>query len=81
VVTCEKAANAGLTQSLFERLLVLGIRPFRLEVQYRMHPELSRFSSNFFYEGLLQNGVCASNNNNISIILTVLGYVNLLLLY
>jgi len=81
VVTCKKAANAGLTQSLFERLLVLGIRPFRLEVQYRMHPELSRFSSNFFYEGSLQNGVCASNNNNISIILTVLGYVNLLLLY
>lgn len=24
-----------------------------------MHPELSRFPSNFFYEGSLQNGVCA----------------------
>ncbi|CAI6372897.1 unnamed protein product [Macrosiphum euphorbiae] len=61
VVTCKKAANAGLNQSLFERLVVLGIRPFRLEVQYRMHPELSRFSSNFFYEGSLQNGVCADD--------------------
>ncbi|PSN49697.1 Regulator of nonsense transcripts 1 [Blattella germanica] len=50
VVMCKKAARAGLSQSLFERLVVLGIRPFRLEVQYRMHPELSRFPSNFFYE-------------------------------
>lgn len=58
---CKKAAKAGLSQSLFERLVVLGIRPFRLEVQYRMHPELSRFPSNFFYEGSLQNGVCAGN--------------------
>ncbi|XP_018916568.1 regulator of nonsense transcripts 1 [Bemisia tabaci] len=59
VVMCKKASRAGLSQSLFERLVVLGIRPFRLEVQYRMHPELSRFPSNFFYEGSLQNGVCA----------------------
>ena len=35
VVMCKKAANGGLSQSLFERLVVLGIRPFRLEVQYR----------------------------------------------
>lgn len=40
-------------------MVVLGIRPFRLEVQYRMHPELSQFPSNFFYEGSLQNGVRA----------------------
>ncbi|XP_014273194.1 regulator of nonsense transcripts 1 isoform X1 [Halyomorpha halys] len=59
VVMCKKASRAGLSQSLFERLVVLGIRPFRLEVQYRMHPELSRFPSNFFYEGSLQNGVCS----------------------
>lgn len=56
---CKKAARAGLSQSLFERLVVLGIRPYRLEVQYRMHPELSRFPSDFFYEGSLQNGVCS----------------------
>ena len=57
VVMCKKAARAGLSQSLFERLVVLGIRPLRLEVQYRMHPSLSKFPSNFFYEGSLQNGV------------------------
>lgn len=57
VVMCKKAAKAGLSQSLFERLVVLGIRPIRLQVQYRMHPALSAFPSNIFYEGSLQNGV------------------------
>jgi len=61
VVMCKKAATGGLSQSLFERLVVLGIRPFRLEVQYRMHPVLSKFPSNFFYEGALQNGVSAED--------------------
>lgn len=54
---CKKASRAGLSQSLFERLVVLGIRPIRLQVQYRMHPALSAFPSNVFYEGSLQNGV------------------------
>lgn len=59
VVMCKKAARAGLSQSLFERLVVLGTRPIRLQVQYRMHPALSAFPSNLFYEGSLQNGVTA----------------------
>lgn len=46
VVMCKKAAKAGLTQSLFERLVLLGTRPIRLQVQYRMHPCLSEFPSN-----------------------------------
>lgn len=62
VVMCKKAAKAGLSQSLFERLVVLGIRPIRLQVQYRMHPALSAFPSNIFYEGSLQNGVTAGNS-------------------
>lgn len=59
---CKKAARAGLSQSLFERLVVLGIRPIRLQVQYRMHPALSSFPSNIFYEGSLQNGVSPGIN-------------------
>jgi len=59
VVMCKKAARAGLSRSLFERLILLGIRPVRLQVQYRMHPALSEFPSNIFYEGSLQNGVTA----------------------
>lgn len=50
VIMCKKAARAGLSQSLFERLVLLGIRPIRLQVQYRMHPALSEFPSNTFYE-------------------------------
>ena len=57
VITCKKSAKAGLTQSLFERLVHLGVKPIRLQVQYRMHPCLSEFPSNTFYEGTLQNGV------------------------
>ena len=60
VVMCKKAAKAGLSQSLFERLVVLGNHPLRLQVQYRMHPCLSAFPSNTFYEGTLQNGVMES---------------------
>lgn len=54
VIMCKRAAEAGLTQSLFERLRLLGIKPIRLQVQYRMHPCLSEFPSNTFYEGTLQ---------------------------
>ncbi|EPB86513.1 hypothetical protein HMPREF1544_06680 [Mucor circinelloides 1006PhL] len=57
VIMNKKAARAGLCQSLFERLVILGIRPIRLQVQYRMHPCLSEFPSNMFYEGTLQNGI------------------------
>jgi regulator of nonsense transcripts 1 len=57
VIMCKKAAKSGLNQSLFERLACLGIRPIRLQVQYRMHPCLSNFPSLTFYEGSLQNGI------------------------
>lgn len=57
VIMCKAAAKAGLHQSLFERLVFLGVRPIRLEVQYRMHPCLSEFPSQTFYDGSLQNGV------------------------
>ena len=42
-------------------MIKLGARPIRLTVQYRMHPALSGFSSDTFYEGVLQNGVGASD--------------------
>ncbi|SCM24297.1 regulator of nonsense transcripts, putative [Plasmodium chabaudi chabaudi] len=57
IIVCKKAASAGLGKSLFERLVMLGITPFRLEVQYRMHPCLSEFPSYVFYDGCLQNGI------------------------
>lgn len=57
VILDRKAGDAGLKQSLFERLISFGHIPIRLEVQYRMNPHLSEFPSNMFYEGSLQNGV------------------------
>lgn len=40
VILNKSAARAGLSQSLFERLMLLGVKPIRLAVQYRMHPAL-----------------------------------------
>eukprot|EP00760_Papus_ankaliazontas_P009431 PhM_4_TR14077/c6_g2_i1/m.60764/K14326/UPF1, RENT1; regulator of nonsense transcripts 1 len=57
VVMCREASNAGLGRSLFERLVLLGVRPHRLQIQYRMHPAIAEFPANTFYEGTLQNGV------------------------
>ena len=57
VVMCKKAAGAGYNRSLFERLVHLGNVPYRLHIQYRMHPAIAEFSSITFYEGSLQNGV------------------------
>mmetsp|Transcript_11735 Transcript_11735/g.23095 ORF Transcript_11735/g.23095 Transcript_11735/m.23095 type:complete len:1118 (+) Transcript_11735:33-3386(+) len=67
VVVCKKAANAGLNSSLFERLVTLGLRPLRLTVQYRMHPCLSEFPSNTFYEGSLENGVSEADRTPSSV--------------
>jgi regulator of nonsense transcripts 1 len=66
VVMCKAAAKAGLTQSMFERLVLIGNRPIRLQVQYRMHPCLSEFPSNMFYEGSLQNGVTEADRQLLS---------------
>ncbi|XP_060207506.1 regulator of nonsense transcripts 1 homolog [Lycium barbarum] len=67
VIMCKKAARAGLAQSLFERLVLLGVKPIRLQVQYRMHPALSEFPSNSFYEGTLQNGVTINERQSLGI--------------
>lgn len=32
VIMCKKAARAGYAQSLFERLVLLGVKPIRLQV-------------------------------------------------
>ena len=60
VILNRNAKHAGFGISMFERLLSLNIKPYRLNVQYRMHPALSEFSSNTFYNGDLQNGIHAA---------------------
>lgn len=44
VVMCKKAANAGLSQSLFERLVVLNMRPFRLVINVIVSCAIVTFS-------------------------------------
>merc|ERR1740138_219410 len=47
----------GLHESLFERLLRLGVPAQLLSVQYRMHPAIAAFPSLTFYENRVSNGV------------------------
>lgn len=57
IVATNIARLSKLDLSLYERLQQAGIEPHSLTVQYRMHPALSAFPSNTFYNGMLQNGV------------------------
>lgn len=57
IVSTNIARQSHLDLSLYERLQMAGIKPHSLTVQYRMHPALSTFPSNTFYNGMLQNGV------------------------
>ncbi|XP_050524410.1 regulator of nonsense transcripts 1 homolog [Daktulosphaira vitifoliae] len=61
VVTCPDTRNGGLHRSLFERLVAAGLQPFRLTVQYRMHPEISEYASQTMYESTIRNGVTCSD--------------------
>ena len=53
VVLSPIAAEKGLGASLFSRLITAGIEPYLLNEQYRMHPKIAEFSSNYFYGGLV----------------------------
>ena len=54
------AVKKGFKQSLFERLLKIGVSPYLLSIQYRMHPDLCMFPSEYFYSGLLKSGTSTS---------------------
>lgn len=47
--------------SLFERCLKNGTSSILLNTQYRMHPEISDFPRNKFYNGLLKDGITAED--------------------
>jgi len=56
-VISRRAEDGGLSRSLFERLIDMGIEPKLLTTQYRMHPSISEFPNVHFYEGMLEDGV------------------------
>lgn len=51
----------GLETSLFMRLWLCGIRCELLNVQYRMHPAISRFPNKHFYKMQVTDGLSASD--------------------
>lgn len=58
-----KAACAGLSQSLFERLQLGGAAAAMLRFQYRMHPAISAFPRDFFYRQELLDGTNAEDQS------------------
>ncbi|KAK4125016.1 hypothetical protein N657DRAFT_632934 [Parathielavia appendiculata] len=56
-VLSQSAARYGYDQSLFVRMYKNHAKDVHLlDMQYRMHPDISKFPSKEFYEGLLQDG-------------------------
>ena len=57
-----KAAIAlGFRRSMFERLMTIGLPSQLISVQYRMHPDLSKFPNKEVYGSRLTDGVQASD--------------------
>jgi len=56
-VLSNDATMRGLGVSLFDRLINFGMDVHLLDTQYRMHPDISSFSSWRFYRDELQDGV------------------------
>jgi regulator of nonsense transcripts 1 len=50
-----KAHNSGLSLSLFERLVKNENQPHILDTQYRMNPDISCYSNELFYKGLIKD--------------------------
>ena len=58
-VRSAKGRELDLERSLFERLQRAGCPVKLLSIQYRMHPTIRQFPSNYFYGSLLEDG-CVS---------------------
>ncbi|KAM0946828.1 putative DNA helicase [Dioscorea sansibarensis] len=56
MVKSKVSGNALFGRSLFERLSSLGYKKQHLNVQYRMHPSISRFPNASFYDNQISDG-------------------------
>lgn len=59
VIISRKSQKGRYDLPLMQRLILIGMRPSILKIQYRMHPGLSEFPSKAFYQGFLKDGVTA----------------------
>uniref|UniRef100_A0A0A8Y1G9 Helicase ATP-binding domain-containing protein n=1 Tax=Arundo donax TaxID=35708 RepID=A0A0A8Y1G9_ARUDO len=55
--------SAIFGRSVFERLSILGYSKHLLNIQYRMHPEISKFPVATFYDGKISNGPNVTDKN------------------
>lgn len=56
MVKSQVSQNANFGRSLFERLSSLGHNKHLLDVQYRMHPSISKFPNSNFYNNKILDG-------------------------
>ena len=62
-VISRRSSEGGLSRSLFERVMDMGVIPHLLSKQYRMHPGISEFPNQQFYSGKLEDGVSESERS------------------
>eukprot|EP01017_Pseudomicrothorax_dubius_P005941 TRINITY_DN11613_c0_g3_i2.p1 TRINITY_DN11613_c0_g3~~TRINITY_DN11613_c0_g3_i2.p1 ORF type:complete len:586 (-),score=100.53 TRINITY_DN11613_c0_g3_i2:114-1871(-) len=67
VVKSKSAKDAHFDRSSFERLLEIGIPSLLLDVQYRMHPDISTFPSFTFYSGKIKDGVSKNSRSLVEV--------------
>lgn len=61
------AQSKGMSISMFERLILGGVKPINLNMQYKMHPTISVFPSYHFYNNLLENMTIYQQTNGLKI--------------
>ena len=60
-VISRRSEGGGLSRSLFERMIEMGVEPLMLTTQYRMHPAISEFPNSRFYDNRLEDGINESD--------------------
>jgi ATP-dependent RNA/DNA helicase IGHMBP2 len=60
-VLSDAAARLGFNQSILEKSIVTVDAVYLLNIQYRMREAIAGFSSNYFYDGLLQTATHLTN--------------------
>jgi ATP-dependent RNA/DNA helicase IGHMBP2 len=60
-VLSDAAARLGFNQSILEKSITTVDAVYLLNIQYRMREAIAGFSSNYFYEGLLQTAAHLTN--------------------
>jgi superfamily I DNA and/or RNA helicase len=60
-VISRRSEEGGLSRSLFERMIEMGVEPLMLTTQYRMHPAISEFPNSQFYDNRLEDGINESD--------------------